>query len=93
MKLYAGLVNTTLTDGTHHYTEISFIIKRHRKNAFEQWTYTVKVKYAYAFDDVKNEPYIFQSSEDWNGAILTAFKKDVGTFENTALEHLHEITL
>ena len=46
MKYFTALVNATLADGTHHFTHIEFLIKRHRSNKKDAWTYTVKIGYA-----------------------------------------------
>ena len=93
MKYYTGLVNKTLADGTHHFTRVSFLVKRHRANADASWTYTVKIGYSESLDDVRNKPHSFLFAGDWRDAIRFIFDRELGWMEGIKLDDLAEVTL
>ena len=93
MKYFTALVNATLADGTHHFTHIEFLIKRHRSNKKDAWTYTVKIGYAEQLDDPRNKPLQFVINGDWEEALHHAFNKELGWMKNVKMEFLTEVKI
>lgn len=96
MKYFTGLVNKTLNDGTHAFTEIKYLIKR-KKTTFAGevgWEYTIKEGYAYTLEDtVHNKPTHIFCAGTYVDAIHLAFDRNLGWMDGIKLEHLAEVTL
>lgn len=96
MKYFTALVDTTLSDGTHHFTEIEYLVKR-KKDTFAGkvgWTYTIKEGYAYPLSDIAhNKPVHVFCEGTYRDAIRIAFDKGIGALKNTNLTNLREITI
>lgn len=91
MKFYTALVNKTLNDRRHSFSTIRLLIKRHRQNAAEPWTYTALVEYSYDFQDVKNHPISFESAQDWDAAAKEAFEKYLGWMDDVVIEFVQKV--
>ena len=95
MKYFTALVNATLSDGSHHFTPITFLIKRKRSTFAGElcWEYTIKDGYARDLDDMANKPIHIFTAGTYEDAIHIAFKKGLGRNERTKLELLREVVI